>query len=109
MNLICPSKTLNRVKLRRKLYKYTVVFSEVLERVGIAMSLKEQDLFLQAMEFIIDAVALSTDGESRAEVGLYLMSLLVAEHKSGLSPEKLNSLKLLIEKADALESTLFKL
>ncbi|ELL0595133.1 TPA: hypothetical protein ACGVAU_000624 [Vibrio vulnificus] len=73
------------------------------------MSLKEQDLFLQAMEFIIDAVALSTDGESRAEVGLYLMSLLVAEQKNGLSAEKLASLRLLIEKADEMESTLFRL
>ncbi|EJN6829086.1 hypothetical protein NPU43_003021 [Vibrio cidicii] len=73
------------------------------------MSLKEKDLFLQAMEFIIDAVALSTDGESRAEVGLYLMSLLVAEQKNGLSAEKLASLRLLIEKADEMESTLFRL
>ena len=35
------------------------------------MSLKQQDIFLQAMEFIIDAVALSTEGESRADVGRF--------------------------------------
>lgn len=109
MNLICPSKTLNSVKLRRNLYEYTVVFSEVLERVGIAMSLKEQDLFLQAMEFIIDAVALSTDGECRAEVGLYLMSLLVAVQTEEISPEKLASMKALIELADDIESPAFQL
>ncbi|MBY8277253.1 hypothetical protein KW516_05905 [Vibrio fluvialis] len=73
------------------------------------MSLKEQDLFLQAMEFIIDAVALSTDGESRAEVGLYLMSLLVAVHTEEISPEKLASMKALIELADDIESPAFQL
>lgn len=35
-----------------------------------AMSLKNQDIFLQAMGFIIDAVALSTEGESRADMAM---------------------------------------
>ena len=64
------------------------------------MSLKEQDIFLQAMEFIIDAVALSTEGESRAYVGIYLMSLLVADQKEKLKPEKLDAMKQLIEVED---------
>ena len=64
------------------------------------MSLKERDIFLQAMEFIIDAVALSTEGESRADVGIYLMGLLVADQRSELQPEKLDAMKQLIEMAD---------
>ncbi|MCC4783116.1 hypothetical protein LMH77_09400 [Vibrio lentus] len=64
------------------------------------MSLKQQDIFLQAMEFIIDAVALSTEGESRADVGIYLMSLLVADQREELKSEKLAALKQLIEMAD---------
>ncbi|MFA0604924.1 hypothetical protein [Vibrio amylolyticus] len=64
------------------------------------MSLKNRDILLEAMEFIIDAVALSTEGENRAEVGLYLMSLLVADQKNELEPEKLEAMKQLIEMAD---------
>ena len=64
------------------------------------MSLKGQDIFLPAMEFIIDAVALSTEGESRADVGIYLMSLLVEDQKAELKPEKLAAMKQLIEMAD---------
>ncbi|KAA8598009.1 hypothetical protein F0Z19_3509 [Vibrio cyclitrophicus] len=73
------------------------------------MSLKQQDIFLQAMEFIIDAVALSTEGESRADVGIYLMSLLVADQREELKPEKLAAMKQLIEMADSGDSPEFKL
>ena len=73
------------------------------------MSLKQQDIFLQAMEFIIDAVALSTEGESRADVGIYLMSLLVADQREELKPEKLAAMKQLIEMADDGDSPEFKL
>ncbi|MBE8557926.1 hypothetical protein [Vibrio sp. OPT24] len=73
------------------------------------MSLKQQDIFLQAMEFIIDAVALSTEGESRADVGIYLMSLLVADQREELKPEKLATMKQLIEMADGGDSPEFKL
>ncbi|MGO2159260.1 MAG: hypothetical protein ACTH4J_02195 [Vibrio toranzoniae] len=73
------------------------------------MSLKQQDIFLQAMEFIIDAVALSTEGESRADVGIYLMSLLVADQREELETEKLTAMKQLIEMADGGDSPEFKL
>lgn len=73
------------------------------------MSLKKQDIFLQAMEFIIDAVALSTEGESRADVGIYLMGLLVADQREELKPEKLAAMKQLIEMADSGDSPEFKL
>ena len=69
-----------------------------------AMSLKNQDIFLQAMGFIIDAVALSTEGESRADMGIYLMSLLVADQKGELKPEKLAAIKQLIEMADEIRT-----
>ena len=72
------------------------------------MSLKQQDIFLQAMEFIIDAVALSTEGESRADIGIYLMSLLVADQKEELKPEKLAAIKQLIEMVDDVGSTKFE-
>lgn len=64
------------------------------------MSLKEQDILLPAMEFIVDAVALSTEGENRADVGIYLMGLLIADQRKELKPEKLAAMKRLIEMAD---------
>lgn len=73
------------------------------------MSLKDKDIFLQAMEFIIDAVALSTEGESRADIGIYMMSLLVADQREELKPESLNSIKQLIELADNVDCSEFKL
>tara|TARA_Y100000588_G_scaffold16824_1_gene17609 strand:- start:130 stop:408 length:279 start_codon:yes stop_codon:yes gene_type:complete len=74
-----------------------------------AMTLKSQDIFIQAMGFIIDAVALSTEGESRAEIGIYLMSLLVADQKEELKPEKLAAIKQLIEMVDEVRSPAFNL
>ncbi|NOH82832.1 hypothetical protein F0249_03340 [Vibrio sp. 03-59-1] len=73
------------------------------------MSLKDKDIFLQAMEFIIDAVALSTEGESRADIGIYMMSLLVADQREELKPESLSSIKQLIELADNVDCSEFKL
>ena len=73
------------------------------------MTLKSQDIFIQAMGFIIDAVALSTEGESRAEIGIYLMSLLVADQKEELKPEKLAAIKQLIEMVDEVRSPAFNL
>ncbi|MEZ8881721.1 hypothetical protein ACMAZD_25105 [Vibrio sp. nBUS_14] len=73
------------------------------------MSLKQQDIFLQAMGFIIDAVALSTEGESRADIGIYLMSLLVADQREELKPEKLATIKQLIEMVDKEDSPAFNL
>ncbi|MFA0233588.1 hypothetical protein [Vibrio sp. 10N.222.55.C7] len=73
------------------------------------MSLKQRDIFLHAMEFIIDAVALSTEGESRADVGIYLMGLLVADQREELKPETLAAMKQLIEMADGGDSPEFKL
>lgn len=61
------------------------------------------------MAFIIDAVALSTEGESSADIGIYMMSLLVADQKEELKPESLNSIKQLIELADNVDCSEFKL
>ena len=77
--------------------------------MGTAMSLERENIFLDAMGFIIDAVALSTVGESRADIGIYLMSLLVADQKKELQPEKLEAIRQLIELSDELESPAFSI
>ncbi|GAB1086105.1 MAG: hypothetical protein SStaTSB_41180 [Shewanella algae] len=77
--------------------------------MGTAMSLEREDIFLDAMGFIIDAVALSTDGESRADIGMYLMRLLVADQKKELQPEKLEAIRQLIALSDEAGSPAFML
>lgn len=77
--------------------------------MGTAMSLEREDIFLDAMGFIIDAVALSTDGESRADIGMYLMRLLVADQKKELQPEKLEAIRQLIALSDEAGSPAFTL
>lgn len=73
------------------------------------MSLKQKDIFQQALELVIDGVALSTEVENRASVGVYIMGLLVADNKDKLDSEKLKAIMSLIEMADEAESPAFKL
>ncbi len=80
--------------------QFDAVFSYSGLILGRAISLKNQDIFLQAMGFIIDAVALSTEGESRSDIRIYLMSLLVADQNEELKPKKLATIIQLIEMAD---------
>ncbi|WP_159439426.1 hypothetical protein [Vibrio spartinae] len=53
------------------------------------MLLEDQDFFVESVEFVLDAVAQDQAGNSRADIGIYLISLLIAEQKirSGSSIE----------------------
>lgn len=70
--------------------------------------MKKQQL-KQDLEFIVDAVALSTDGNSRAEQGLRIMSVVIAHSGVELTSDVRASLKLMIEMADEAESPQFKI
>lgn len=74
----------------------------------IDMSNKKQ-LFQQALELILDGVALSTNGENRAQAGAYLMGLVVADNQGELDSEKVEAIKAIIEMADEVESPQFRL
>lgn len=63
---------------------------------------KEQ--FMEAMNFIVDAVSQSTTGEKTAEVGLYLACLVIADHKRVLPQQKMDQLKALMERAEAVRA-----
>ncbi|OAJ95224.1 hypothetical protein [Vibrio bivalvicida] len=67
------------------------------------MSNKKQ-LFQQALELILDGVALSTNGGNRAQAGAYLMGLVVADNQGELDNEKVEAIKAIIEMADEVES-----
>ncbi|GEM77687.1 hypothetical protein C1141_19810 [Vibrio agarivorans] len=59
------------------------------------MSNKNQ-LFQQALELIVDGVALSTELESRAKVGVYLMGLVIADNQGELDSNKIEAMKMII-------------
>lgn len=75
---------------------------------GIDMSNKNQ-LFQKALELIIDGVALSTEAESRAQVGAYLMGLVVADNQGELDNDKVEAIQMIIQMADEVDSPEFKL
>lgn len=75
---------------------------------GIDMSNKNQ-LFQKALELIIDGVALSTETESRAQVGAYLMGLVVADNQGKLDNDKVEAIQMIIQMADEVDSPEFKL
>ncbi|EGU38635.1 hypothetical protein [Vibrio scophthalmi] len=75
---------------------------------GIDMAEKKQ-LFQQALELIIDGVALNTTGGNRAQVGAYLMGLVVADNQGQLDAEKVEAIQLIIEMAAETESPMFKM
>ncbi|MDN2669216.1 hypothetical protein OW495_21035 [Vibrio sp. 14N.309.X.WAT.E.F5] len=72
------------------------------------MSDKNQ-FFQQALELIIDGVALSTNEKSRAQVGAYLMGLVVADNQDKLDNSKVEAIQMIIQMADETDSPKFKL
>lgn len=66
--------------------------------------MNNKELYLEAMEFILEGAALSTHGESKSDVAMYLVGLVVADQKEELKPEKLDALRMIIQIADELES-----
>ncbi|WP_281222105.1 hypothetical protein [Photobacterium sanguinicancri] len=61
---------------------------------------RNKDQLMEAMDFIVDAVAQSTAGKSKAVIGFYLANLVIADHMKELSPNKKEGLKQLLERAD---------
>ncbi|ELY5143030.1 hypothetical protein DC365_17445 [Vibrio vulnificus] len=53
-------------------------------------SLQDNHL-VEVMSFIIDSVAVETKATSRAEIGIYLMSLVLTEYQNDATQEIVNS------------------
>ncbi|HAS6394514.1 TPA: hypothetical protein I7264_03420 [Vibrio parahaemolyticus] len=53
-------------------------------------SLQDNHL-VEVMSFIIDSVAVETKATSRAEIGIYLMSLVLTEYQNDVTQEIVNS------------------
>lgn len=73
------------------------------------MSLKQKEIFKQAVEIIIDGVAISHEAESRAHAGLYMLNLLIANNADLLDKETIKAIKSLVEMADEADSPMFNL
>ncbi|PSU35427.1 hypothetical protein CTM85_17205 [Photobacterium phosphoreum] len=69
---------------------------------GIAMHNKEQ--LTEAMDFIIEAIAQSTDENSKAEIGYYLANLVIMDHQQDFSARKKKCLMVLLKKADEIKA-----
>ncbi|MDD1828586.1 hypothetical protein LRP52_41115 [Photobacterium sp. ZSDE20] len=69
----------------------------------------KNQLFQKALELIIEGVALSTETESRAQVGAYLMGLVVVDNQGKLDNEKVEAIQMIIQMADDADSPEFKL
>ncbi|YCO01539.1 hypothetical protein ACB087_01180 [Vibrio sp. VNB-15] len=63
-----------------------------------------KDQFQSALEFILEGVATSTEIESRAQVGMYLMELVIVDNHGRLDREKIKAIQMLIQIADEAES-----
>ena len=75
---------------------------------GIDMAEKNQ-LFQQALELIIEGIVLNTAGENRAQVGVYLMGLVIADNQGKLDAEKVGAIQSIIEMAAETDSPMFKM
>jgi len=75
---------------------YTVLFRVIVK--GIDMFDKNQ-LFQQALELIIDGVALSTETESRVQVSV-LDRLVVADNQGKLDNDKVEAIQMFIQVAN---------
>lgn len=65
---------------------------------------KEKQLFQSVLDVIIDGVALSTTSKNRAQAGVYLMGLVVADNQGRLDAEKAKAIQSIIEMAAEGES-----
>lgn len=48
------------------------------------MFFKDREILSVGIEFIVESVALNTNGQDHSALGLYLLSLLLEDQKSGL-------------------------
>lgn len=60
---------------------------------------EKQQIFQQALELIVEGVALSTDGQNRSQAGVYLMGLVVADNQGQLDTKKTKAIQAIIEMA----------
>lgn len=58
----------------------------------------------EAMDFIIEAIAQSTDENSKAEIGYYLASLVIMDHQQTFRVHNKRCLMVLLKKADEIKA-----
>ncbi len=69
----------------------------------------KNELFKQALELVIDGVALSESGAGRYIAGRYILTLLIADNPGLVDAEKIKAIQSIIAMADEQESPAFKL
>lgn len=69
----------------------------------------KKELFQQSLEVIIDGISMSDAREGSAQVGCYLVGLLIADNKGELDADKIKAIQSIIEMAAEAESPAFNL
>ncbi|WP_394246034.1 hypothetical protein [Vibrio profundi] len=65
------------------------------------MSSLEDNHLVEVMSFIIDSVAVETKATGRAEIGIYLMSLVLTEYQNDASQETVNSPEVILSQENS--------
>ncbi|CDT98623.1 conserved hypothetical protein [Vibrio coralliirubri] len=69
----------------------------------------KKELFQQSLEVIIDGISMSETRAGAAQVGVYLMGLLIADNNGQLDADKIKAIQSIIEMAAEAESPKFLL
>jgi hypothetical protein len=62
--------------------------------------MKNEEQFMETIEFIVDSVVQNTGDENKSAIGIYLASLVLADKAEHFTPEVLLGLKALVEQLD---------
>jgi hypothetical protein len=62
--------------------------------------MKNEEQFMEAIEFIVDSVVQNTGDENKSAIGIYLVSLVLVDKAEHFTPEVLLGLKALVEQLD---------
>lgn len=69
----------------------------------------KKELFQQSLDIIIDGISMSETRANTAQVGVYLMGLLIADNSGELDADKIKAIQSIIEMAAEAESPKFSL
>ncbi|PMN69632.1 hypothetical protein BCT26_07425 [Vibrio lentus] len=69
----------------------------------------KKELFQQSLEIIIDGISMSESRAGSAQVGCYLMGLLIADNKGELDADKVKAIQSIIEMAAESDTPKFQL
>ncbi|WP_254618533.1 hypothetical protein [Vibrio metschnikovii] len=103
-------QSLENQNSQQSMIEYCVYIQYIFSGVGEGIDMSEQkQRFKEALEVVLDGVALSTSTNRRREVGVYLMGLLIKDNPHLVDKSDVKTIQSIIEIADEQESPAFRL